>query len=385
MKKSGRPILVLTVIALIVLAIGAYILLFHTDVPVEQYLSRGDSAMDRGNYKSAIRNYEGALKLAESDPQISLSLSNAYKAAGNYTKAEYTLVSAISENPEQTALYVALSRVYVEQEKFLDADQLLSRAANEMVKDELESLRPAAPSLTPEPGYYSDYITLTATCVAGRIFLTTDGSYPSNENDLYTGPVALDQGETLVYALTVDDSGLVSPIVRTSYTIAGIVEPITLTDSSLDTLVRSVLKKGPEDEILTSELWEIESLELTGNIRDLSQLVNFIGLKELKIGNIPATDLSSLTSLPLLTKLDLSDRVLSAANMKTLSELTKLLELDLGNCAVSGISSLSNLKKLTKLDLSNNVITDLMPLTQMNSLTELSLRNNPLASLQPLQ
>jgi len=385
MKKSGKLIVTLAVAAVLLFAIGAYIVMFHTEASVDHYVSRGNTAMDSENYKKAIRHYEKALELSGVDPQISIALANAYKASGNYTKAEYTLVSAITGAPHKTELYVALSRTYVEQEKFLDADQLLTRAASETVKQELQSMRPAPPSLNPAPGYYSSYVSLSASCVAGRVFLTVGGEYPANEGDLYSQPVDLPAGETTVQALVVDDSGLVSPIVTAVYTVAGVVEPITIQDPGLDAAVRQYLEKDAGEQLMTSDLWSIQSLVLGAGVGDLSQMPHFIGLKSLRIEDTSTPDLTPLISLPLLQSLDLSGVVISSDALDAIGQMTQLTRLYLSGCAVTDIEKLSSLKKLTTLDLSDNAITDIMPLTQMTALNNLNLSNNTIPSLQALQ
>jgi len=385
MKTNGKLIAILLILALLVLCVGAYIILFRSEVSVERYLAQGDKAMDRGNYSRAVRSYESALKLAGSDGQISISLSNAYKADGNYTKAEYVLVQAITQDPEWPELYVALSRVYVEQEKFLDADELLSRAASETVREKLAAMRPAPPSLTPEAGYYSNYLSVSASCVAGRIYLSTDGDYPSNAEDLYTAPIALPAGETTVLALVVDDSGLVSPVNRSVYTIAGVIEPVTFTDTALDSAVRKLLGKSADDVLMSSELWGIEELTVDGGLRSLDQISYFIGLKKLDLTGASVADYAPLQKLPLLQTLDLSGCVLSTSNLQSIGHLLSLRELDLSSCALTSVDRLSTLKNLQTLDLSGNAITDVMSLTQMTALETLNLSNNPLASLQALQ
>lgn len=385
MKKQGKLILTLSIIAALILAAGAYILLFHTNVSIEQRLSRGDAAIASGNYNRAVRHFEAALEMAGTDPQISINLANAYKLSGNYTKAEYTLVRAITADPSRTALYVALSRIYVEQEKFLDADQLLTNASNEAVKAELESKRPAAPILTPASGYHSDYISVTASCAAGRIFITTDGQYPSNENDLYTSPIPLSAGVTTVHALCVDDSGLVSPILMETYTITGVVEAITLKDSGLDAIVRKALKKNADDLLMSSDLWTIENLTLDSSVKDLSQLTNFIGLTSLKLKDITSPDLGVLTLLPALKELDVSGLVLSSASMKALGALQNLESLKVSTCAITDITALSNLSHLKTLDLSGNVVKDISPLGHLSALENLDLSNNPITNHQTLQ
>jgi len=385
MKKKAKLILILAIAAAVLFAAGAYILVFRTNVTVDFYTSRGQSALESGRFQSAIRMYSAARKLDSHDPDIAIGLAKAYKGTGNYTKAEYTLVSAITQAPEQTSLYVALSHTYVEQEKFLDADLMLSRASNETVKAELEAMRPAAPTLTPESGYYSEYISVSASCPAGRIFLTTDGEYPSGEDDQYTEPVSLPGGETTICALVVDDSGLVSPVTYAGYTVAGVIEPVTITDETLNTILREAIGKPAEDELMSNELWSIEELQISGAVTDLSQMKYLTGLTSLKIEGIAATDFTALAALPKLTSLDLSGCVVSAASAEAIGKLTQLTELDLSGCALTKADAFTTLTKLNALDLSNNAITDVSSLSALTELTALSLKNNPVSDLSPLE
>ena len=384
MKKSWKLILILAIVAVLLFAVGAYILVFRTNVTVDYYISRGESAMESGRYSSAIRHYSAALKMDDSRPEIHIALADAYKGAENYTKAEYTLVSAITDHPEETALYVALSRTYVQQEKFLDADHMLTRAANESVKAELEAMRPSAPTLTPESGYYSTYITVSASCTAGRIYFTTTGEYPSGDDNLYTEPIQLPGGETTICSLVVDDSGLVSPVTYAGYTVAGVIEPVTIADTALDSILRQAIGKGAEDPLMSNELWNIEELEISGAVSDLSQLSRLTGLKKLKISGIASTDFSVLSSLPKMTALDLSGCILGRGSIDAIGKLTELTSLNLSGCALNNVTSLSSLSKLTELDLSNNVIGDIASLSNLTALKTLSLKNNPLKSISAL-
>ena len=384
MKKKLKLILILAITAALLFAAGAYIIVFKTNVTVDFYASRGQSALESGRFQSAVRMFSAAQKIDDSDPVVPIGLANAYKGAGNYTKAEYTLVNAIKKHPDQAALYVALSHTYVEQEKFLDADRMLSQIVNESVHAELEAKRPAAPTLAPESGYYSEYISVAASCPAGRIFMTTNGEYPSGEDDQYAEAVALPAGETTVCALVVDDSGLVSPVVYAGYTIAGVIEPGTISDPVLNQILRDAIEKTADDTLMSNELWSIEEIEISGAVTDLSQLKYLTGLTKLKISGVAATDYTVLANIPKLTELDLSGCVLSADSLTAVGTLTELATLNMSDCALRSVDFLSMLTKITSLNLTNNALTDISPLAQMTGLTNLSIKNNPIESLSPL-
>lgn len=57
------------------------------------------------------------------------------------------------------------------------------------------------------------------------------------------GPVTLGGGESKLVAIAVGSNGLVSDAAYGGYTVGNVVEPVTLEDSALDTLVRELLRQ----------------------------------------------------------------------------------------------------------------------------------------------
>jgi hypothetical protein len=72
-----------------------------------------------------------------------------------------------------------LSRIFVEQDKLLDAVKLLENVPQEEIKAKLDVLRPIAPVPDYPAGYYSEYIHVNLDSKAKYIFYTMDQSYPS--------------------------------------------------------------------------------------------------------------------------------------------------------------------------------------------------------------
>lgn len=106
----------------------------------------GEHFYEAGRYSRAVAFYKAAMRFAPKDAELAIRLADAYKKSGNYTKAEYTLVSTITQIPDSVSLYVALSGTYVEQDKLLDAETMLSRITNDAVRTQIDALRPPHPS-----------------------------------------------------------------------------------------------------------------------------------------------------------------------------------------------------------------------------------------------
>lgn len=380
-----KYILKIFLIVLLVVAIigGAcwFFLVQRPDLTMSVFAHWGDYFYDAGRYNRAVSLYETACKLSPNNANLPVRLAQAYINSGNYTKAEYTLVSAITNNPESVQLYVALSKTYIEQDKILDAEQMLDRITSADVKAQIDALRPNVPVLSPESGYYSEYIDVAVTATGGTAYLAVNQDYPSIETDAYEAPVTLEAGDSKVVVVTVAENGLVSDAVYGGYTIGSVVEEVTLSDSALDSYVRELLGKSASDTIMSDELWELEELTLPESVQDISDLTRFAGLKTLTIQNATGLDLSVLPQLTTLQTLDLSGTTLPTSTLDAIGTLPELKKLVLQSCAVTAINPLVGLSNLEYLDLTNNSVSDLTAITALEHLKDLYLTNNPVKSI----
>ena len=372
------------IVLLVVAIIGAacwFFLVQRPDLTMSVFAHWGDYFYDARRYNRAVSLYETACKLSPDNANLPVRLAQAYINSGNYTKAEYTLVSAITNNPESVQLYVALSKTYIEQDKILDAEQMLDRITSADVKAQIDALRPNAPVLSPESGYYSEYIDVAVTATGGTAYLAVNQDYPSIETDAYEAPVTLEAGDSKVVVVTVAENGLVSDAVYGGYTIGSVVEEVKLSDSALDSYVRELLGKSASDTIMSDELWEIEELTLPEGVQDISDLTRFAGLKTLSIQNATGLDLSVLPQLTTLQTLDLSGTTLPTSTLDAIGTLPELKKLVLQSCAVTAINPLVGLSNLEYLDLTNNSVSDLTAITALEHLKDLYLTNNPVKSI----
>lgn len=384
MKHALKILIPIVLVIALLIAVAWFFLSYRPDLTCQFCMDRGEAAIERGNYSRAIKCYSLAWDLYPSDPDIAIALANAYKRADNYTKAEYTLVSAITSIPDELNLYLELSRTYVEQDKLLDADQMLSRTANDAIKEQLDALRPDAPLVQPESGSYDEYIDVSLSYAAGAAYLALDGEYPSLAKNLYTEPMTLPDGESTIVAIVVSDDGLVSPAVTAGYMIGGVIEEVAFVDSAVENAVRSVLNKGEDEPIMTNEMWALTTLDLPSDAKVLSDLTICHALTSLSMHDTYGVDFSVLSQLTNLQTLDLSNCTVSSSGVAAIGSLPNLVSLNLSSCALTDVSALSGLTKLTTLDLSNNAISDISCLSGMSALTDVTLSTNTITSIAPL-
>lgn len=383
MKKALKIIIPLILILALFGGAGWYFGFYNRPMTVNVLLSIS-TGLEGSHFNSLSSTVYGwAYSLSDYDPEIAIKLAEAYKKRGNYTKAEYTLVNAIAQKPS-AALYIALSRTYIEQDKLLDASTMLDSISDPAMKAELDALRPAAPASSPEQGLYSNYLDVTLQYESGTLYYSTDGTYPSLKGSVYEGPLSLAAGETKINALVVGENGLVSSRSIFGYTVDGVIEDVTLADPALDAYIRELLSKSASAAIRSNELWSITELTVPEDVKDFRDLSYFIGLTSLTIQNQSGLPLQFLSSMNKLEALDLSGSRVSREDLTAIAALPKLKKLSLTRCGLSNIDALSGVLSLRELDLSENSIQNISALSSLAALQSLDLHGNAISNLSGL-
>lgn len=382
MKKIVKRIIPLLLIVALIASACWYIFVYDRDTVRDFLMAQARSCAQNGHFEAATWFYDISYEFAGEDENVAIDLAQIYKDSGNYTKAEYTLVSAIADGAT-AELYIALCQTYVEQDKLLDAVNMLDKVADPAIKAELDALRPAAPQADFAPGFYSQYISLNFTHEGGTLYVSTDGEYPSTADTPCVTPVALEGGETKIYAVTVADNGLVSPLSILSYTVGGVIEEVEFTDAYIEELVVQQLMFGQYTTIYSNDLWSITELTVPAEATELSDLRHLLYLEKLSLRDHQIADLSFLEGMNHLKSLDLSGCAI-AADLSILGTLPALEELTMEGCSISSLAFLEGAPSLKKLDLSRNAVGNLSVLAAIPTLRELDLSDNAVSDPGPL-
>ncbi len=383
MKKTIRVLVTLILVIAIVGSAAWYLLVYDRDFTRDMLLYQARSLEASGNHKLAAIFYDITYDFADNGEEIALELANQYKAAGNYTKAEATLSRAIADGGG-TKLYIALCKTYVQQDKLLDAVNMLDNITSPIIQEAIQAMRPETPVVDRPPDFYNQYIDVTVTAPTGKLYVTTDGVYPSTETSAYQSPITLGNGETTIYALAVDDNGLVSKLGIFGYTVGGVVEVVKFTDPAFEAAIRETLEIDEDAVIYTDHLWEITDFEIPADAEDYTDLKYLPYLKSLTIDHAAEDQLKQLSSLTQLESLHITDSTPTEAELSIIGALPNLRRLSLIGCSLSTVSPLSKAIHLEYLDLTDNAIRNIAPLSSMTGLQELYLSTNALTNLAEL-
>ena len=383
MKKAIRFVVSLVLAIAIIGSIGWYLFVYDRDFTRDGLLSQARYQDLYGNSRLSSWFYNMAYEYSGRDENVAIELANQYKAGGNYTKAEVTLTNAI-KNKGTVELYCALSKTYVEQDKLLDAVALMDNIANPVLRQQLNDMRPSAPTTNHEPGFYTQYLDVELSSDGGKLYYTTDGEYPSINGSVYTEPIHLEGGETIIYAISVADNGLVSEPAVMGYTVDGVIEPAVFSDPAMEKAIRETLGVSESHIIYTNVLWSISEFTVPESAKNLDDLTLLSRLTSLTIQNQKLDSLEGLASLSKLEKLNLTGSNFPAEELAVIAKLPSLRELNLSNCGLSTIADLDGASSLTILNLASNTLRNLEVIGHMSALTELNLKHNAVTDLSAL-
>ena len=339
----------------------------------------------RGNTQLSSWVYDLAYNYSSQDENIAIELANQYKADGNYTKAEYTLTNALNDGPA-AELYTALCKTYVEQNKLLDAVNMLTNISNTAISEQL--VRPAAPAPNYDAGFYNQYISvkLSTGNPTDKIYYSTDGEYPSTEDPVFSEAIVLPAGETVIHAISVSEEGLVSPVTILSYTVGGVIEPAIFMDVAMEGAIREAVGADEGKILYTDDLWKITEFTVPKNVNTFEDLRLMPYLRSLTIDGYTIKNLSEISYLTRLENLIITDcRIDDSELLSNIALLPNLTGLTLSNCGLSTVANLAGAQKLEYIDLSSNGgLRDLSVLSDMLTLKEIYVQHNAVISVEKL-
>ena len=387
MKKSIRIILPIVLALAIIICTGWYLFIYDRAFTRDVLLHAARYFESNGNHTVSAWFYNHAYMQAGDSDAVAIELAEQYKQSGNYTKAEYTLSHAISDGGG-VDVYIALSKTYVEQDKLLDAVEMLNNVTNTDVKKKLDMMRPPMPTSTPDPlstgAYYTQYITVTISSDSGKLYVSQDGEFPSVKEDAYRDGITLKDGKNVIYAVTVLDNGLVSPAAVFGFTVGGVVEQVQFVDTTMEAAFRELLELDAETPVYTNDLWTIKEFSVPENVASLEDLRHLAFLEKLEMHSSVTNQFTSLSNLSNLKELCIADTAISAQELSIIGALPSLTNLSIRGCGLSTTAGLEQAKSLTYLDLSNNAVRDITPLSSLQKLQDVNLSHNAVNDLSSL-
>ncbi len=187
----------------------------------EYQMELAQQAAANGDYVSAIEYMENALMLNSTDTSIKYTLSE-YYFANNQQDQGVLLLWEIIDSGDSNAVnaYDSIISYYEGLGDFEMIKNILENCSDSSITAKYGNYFASVPSFSFNEGTYEDAIYLEITSDnSGTIYYTTDGTDPTTDSLVYSGPIFLELGIYKINAMFVNDYGIQSSVVSKTYTI----------------------------------------------------------------------------------------------------------------------------------------------------------------------
>lgn len=237
----SKIILLSAAIVIMVGSIGAYFVIKSRRSSYTYQLNKGVSYSENDNFSKAVICFENAYNEAKTKKQkeeISRTLGLFYSENNDYKNTIYYLETAVDNGCKDTKAITALVKAYE-----LDGDSaaiksLAKVAANDETYNLFEKYLLNQPVFNYKSGTYNEYLNVEITSADNEtIYYTLDSTHPTTESAVYTEPIEVKDGKTIIHAITVNENNLESQEIVVTYVVhsAGAVKPEIYPDSGLYT------------------------------------------------------------------------------------------------------------------------------------------------------
>lgn len=432
----------LFVMLTIVLAVGVGVFYFFMgeDILADFYIN---SAKNQTDIVKAVKLYKKGLELQPENISARNNLVDIYIHYQNFELAQIEITKGLEANDNNVELFLKRVKLYQNMGEIKTAIESMDNIENNFVNTNLNVKRSAIPNFNYNSGTYNEVLTIE---LSANIDCLIYYSINNEEYIIYEKPFVLNEGYTIINAITISFDGVISQVIQNDYEIKDIVTPVIFTNdnitieilnqvSSLDPLyandteildlsnqnianvdLQSITNFENITTLILGDVTEITNFECLKNMKNLKSIeinkglmyqefikiinlskleeviirnsyisslpVNTNSLKKLTIKNSFLNDISNINTYKTLTYLDLSFNDIS--NINNISEVKKINYLNLAYNNIENISKLENLVSIQKLYLNNNLITILNPVTNLLFLEEIDISNNQVVTVRDL-
>ncbi|MDR1801642.1 MAG: chitobiase/beta-hexosaminidase C-terminal domain-containing protein [Lachnospiraceae bacterium] len=208
-EEKRNRVIAISVVSVLLVAIAIGVILFFSN-SYNGLINKGDKAFNNGDYVKAAQYYQKAVEKNPKKAQAYDGLASIQIEKNDLAKAELVYSGAVANQPENADLFQAFIKFYIATGQQDKIPILLNGISGNMYS-KLKEYAVDVPVFSLEEGKtYEDVQQLELTADDMKIFYTTDGTKPTSQSTQYLSPITIDEGESLISAIAVNDDGIPS-------------------------------------------------------------------------------------------------------------------------------------------------------------------------------
>ncbi|QFJ55587.1 chitobiase/beta-hexosaminidase C-terminal domain-containing protein [Pseudobutyrivibrio xylanivorans] len=209
------------VIFLIIVTFGMMIIIpYIGSHSYDNLMNKAVEAEANKQYAKALGYFEEAYEVDNTSFEVIYGLGRMYYRVKEYDNAVAYLLMALEDDPANKTIFTYLLDCY---DQLHDTDgiyRLRDKAPNDSIASLFDDYLIYPPEFSEAGGDYDADVTLVLTSEQNyQVFYTLDGKDPTVSGKLFSKAITLKEGETVVKAVTRNNSGEYSEIVSETYNV----------------------------------------------------------------------------------------------------------------------------------------------------------------------
>ena len=216
--KKWKKIFLCGILMLLLLVLALVGLNFYQANSYVYQYKTGVRALEQGDYQKALEHIDAALVLEPDNPNANLMLASIFEAQKDYSSVEKILTVFLKQHPDNREAYSLLLKSMEKNGDLEEIRDFMKQCTNPDILDEFSEYICPDPVTNPKSGTYREEkasITLEGDCE--KIYYSFDGTKPDENSSVYSGPIQIKKGVTILYAYGVNEKGIPSDVIYRKY------------------------------------------------------------------------------------------------------------------------------------------------------------------------
>ena len=193
------------------------VFVYHQLNTFSSLYQRADRAYAAGSYDAALSLTERALDKKPDHLNANLLRAKILEAEGDTSSAILVLQPVIKNHPDSIPAYKMMLRLLYREGRISEIKKLMASCQNQEVLDACSEYTAQIPASTLASGTYIEQVTIELTGQDETIYYTMDGTNPTENSLVYSGPITLPEGTTVLKAMGVNQKGISSKVSTWKY------------------------------------------------------------------------------------------------------------------------------------------------------------------------
>ena len=216
--KKWKKIFLCGILMLLLLVLALVGLNFYQANSYVYQYKTGVRALEQGDYQKALEHIDAALVLEPDNPNANLMLASIFEAQKDYSSVEKILTVFLKQHPDNREAYSLLLKSMEKNGDLEEIRDFMKQCTNPDILDEFSEYICPDPVTNLKSGIYREEkasITLEGDCE--KIYYSFDGTKPDENSSVYSGPIQIKKGVTILYAYGVNEKGIPSDVIYRKY------------------------------------------------------------------------------------------------------------------------------------------------------------------------